>query len=107
MEKQAKAEEGKGVATGTVELRYCIYYTSSCWPRCELLLERGSGPIFPDYLIRSTLAGTVVLHSADVLAGPREDFWWPLERTGLCVVASIQRDKAPWNMTGWLRERRG
>lgn len=56
----------------------------------------------PDYVIRSTLPGCRASFKG-FPAGDKEDMA-AIEYLS-CVVASITRDVAPWNMTGWLRER--
>ena len=54
----------------------------------------------PDYLVRSSLPGCRATFSG-YPRGKKEDDG-ALEYLS-CAVASITKDKAPWNMTGWLR----
>lgn len=100
MEKQAKAAKAKGVTTGAVD--YDVFITRRLVGLVANFCLIDIQTHIPDYLIRSTLAGCRATFRG-YPRGPREDLG-ALEYLA-CVVASIQRDKAPWNMTGWLRER--
>jgi len=100
MEKQTKAARAKGATTGAVD--YDVFITRRLVGLVASFCLIDIQTHIPDYLVRSTLAGCRATFRG-YPRGPRED-------TGAieylaCVVASIQRDRAPWNMTGWLRER--
>ena len=58
----------------------------------------------PDYLVRSTLPGCRATFKGWPRGKKENDGLAAIEYLS-CAVGSVTKDAAPWNMTGWLKER--
>lgn len=96
------AEQAKKVGTTKGAVDYDVYINRRLLGITSSFCLIDIQSHIPDYVIRSTLPGCRATFKG-FPSGPREEVG-AVEYLA-CVVASITRDVAPWNMTGWLRER--
>jgi hypothetical protein len=100
MRKQAALAQRKGTTAGAVDYDVYINRRLISFTACYVLIDIQTK--IPDYQVMKALQGCRSTFIGYPL-GPKED-------TGAmeyiaCAVSSVQRDRAPWNLTGWLRER--
>lgn len=100
MKKQAALAQRKGTTAGAVDYDVYINRRLISFTACYVLIDIQTK--IPDYQVMSALAGCRATFIGYPL-GDKEDKG-AMEYIA-CAVASIQRDRAPWNLTGWLRER--